>query len=298
VAALARWRRGSRLGRRLTQRHMIFVTGATGNVSSEVVRALLAAGEPVRALIREPAQQQALPAAAEAHVGDLNRPDSLAAGLAGTRGVYLLAGYNDMPGFLARARRAGVEQVVLQSSSSVPGGAMGNAVARYHILAETAVRESGLAWTFLQPNSFMSNAFQWLDQLRAGDSVRIQFPDVPVATIDPFDIAAVATAAFTSPAHRGRSYRLSGPESLLPADRVRILGAVLRRPLEPVALSNAETRAELSGAMPTEYVDAFFSFFVDGTVDESTVLPTVQEITGRRPRTFEQWALAHADALR
>ncbi|MBA2310607.1 MAG: nucleoside-diphosphate sugar epimerase, partial [Pseudonocardiales bacterium] len=46
------------------------------------------------------------------------------------------------------------------------------------------------------------------------------------------------------------------------------------------------------------YVDAFFSFFVDGTLDESKVLPTVAEITGREPRTFDQWVAAHADAFR
>ena len=50
----------------------------------------------------------------------------------------------------------------------------------------------------------------------------------------------------------------------------------------------------MSSSMPVEYVDASFSFF-DGTLDESRVLPTVHELTGRRPRTFEQWALAHAD---
>jgi hypothetical protein len=49
--------------------------------------------------------------------------------------------------------------------------------------------------------------------------------------------------------------------------------------------------------MPAEYVDAFFSFFVDGTLDESEVLPTVQQVTGRAPRTFEQWAQTHAEAF-
>jgi uncharacterized protein YbjT (DUF2867 family) len=34
-----------------------------------------------------------------------------------------------------------------------------------------------------------------------------------------------------------------------------------------------------------------------GTIDESTVLPTVTEILGRPPRSFEQWARAHADAF-
>jgi hypothetical protein len=44
-------------------------------------------------------------------------------------------------------------------------------------------------------------------------------------------------------------------------------------------------------------VEAFFSFFADGELDESKVLPTVEEIIGRPPRTFEQWASAHSVEL-
>jgi uncharacterized protein YbjT (DUF2867 family) len=274
---------------------MIFVTGATGNVGAELVRALVAAGEGVRALIRRDEDRSKLPDGAEGYVGDLNRPETLVDALPGVRGVHLLAGYDGLPDLLDAMRRAGVEHVVLQSSSSVPSGDMSNAVARYHILSEQAVRESGLAWTFLQPNSFMSNALRWLPQLRNGDVVREAFADIPIATIDPADIAAVAVAAFTDDAHAGRSYRLSGPQSLLHAERVAILGKVLGRELRFEGLSNEEARAQMSASMPAEYVDAFFSFFVDGTVDETTVRPTVEEILGRPPGTFEQWALAHAE---
>jgi uncharacterized protein YbjT (DUF2867 family) len=277
---------------------MILVTGATGNIGGELVRALAGAGEEVRGLIRRDEDRSRLPAGVEGVVGDLNRPETLSSALAGVRGVHLLSGYQDMAGLLAEIRRAGAQHVVLQSSSSVPGGDMGNAVARYHILSEAAVRESGVAWTFLQPNSFMSNTFQWLPQLRSGDVVRAPFAEVRVATIDPVDVAAVSAQALTSKGHEGRSYRLSGPESLLPADRVAVLAEVLGRDLRFEGQSDAEARAEMSEAMPEEYVDAFFSFFVDGKLDESQVLPTVEEVTGRPPRSFEQWARAHAGALR
>jgi uncharacterized protein YbjT (DUF2867 family) len=277
---------------------VILVTGATGNIGRELVGVLAAAGEPVRALVRREEARDALPAGVEGFVGDLNRPDTVAAALEGVRGVHLLAGYEGMEAFLADMRTAGVERVVLQSGSSALVGDMSNAVARYHILSEQAVRDSGLPWTFLQPNSFMSNTLDWAPQLRAGDVVRAPFPDVPVATIDPHDVAAVSATVLTSPGHEGRAYRLTGPELLRPADRVAVLAEVLGRELRFEALSNDEAREEMSRTMPPEYVDAFMRFWVDGDISESEVLPTVEEVTGRPPRTFEQWASAHARPLR
>ena len=276
---------------------MYLITGARGNVGRELVAQLAAAGHPVRALIRRPQDADSLPAGAQAVVGDLNQPETFADALPGVTAIYLLAGYDNLSELLASAREAGVQRVVLQSSSSVPGGDMDNAVARYHILSERAIRESGLAWTFLQPNTFMTNTFEWADQLRAGDTVRGAFPHVAIATIDPADVAAVAVEALTSDVHASYTYRLSGPEALRPADRVAALGRVLGRELQFEELSDDEAYAQMSAAMPQPYVDAFFSFFVGGTIDETTVYPTVDEIIGRAPRSFEQWAREHAAAF-
>jgi NAD(P)-dependent dehydrogenase (short-subunit alcohol dehydrogenase family) len=65
---------------------VILVTGATGNAGGAVVRALVSAGEDVRALIRPGGDQSALPAGAEGVAGDLNRPETLSAALAGVVG--------------------------------------------------------------------------------------------------------------------------------------------------------------------------------------------------------------------
>ena len=275
---------------------MILVTGATGNVGGKLVRVLASGGERVRGLTRDPRGTER-PDGVELAAGDLNRPQTLGTALEGVRGVFLLAGYPDMPGVLAEIRRAGVERVVLLTSGAAAGRDMSNAVERDQVLSETAVRESGVAWTFLRPSGFHSNALRWLPQLRAGDVVRAPFGDVPIASIDPYDIAAVAARALTGEGHEARTYRLTGPESLLPADQVWVLAAVLGRPLRFEAQADAEARAELSGIMPSEYVDALFRFFVDGTYDDSKVLPTVRELTGAQPRTFEQWARAHAEAF-
>ena len=276
---------------------VFLVTGATGNVGAELVRQLAAAGQPVKALMRDESRARGLPAAAVPVIGDLNDPESFAADLEGVTAIHLLAGYDGLDRLLAAARTAGVQRIVLQSSSAAPTGNLDNAVARYHILTERAVRESGLGWTFLQPNTFMTNTLDWAGQLAAGDVVRAAFPDVAVSTIDPADIAAVSLRAMRTDAHTGRSYRLSGPGALRPADRVAILGQVLGRELRFEGMSDEEARAEMSAQMPAEYVAAFFEFFVDGTVDETTVHPAVQEILGRPPRSFEQWAREHAAAF-
>jgi uncharacterized protein YbjT (DUF2867 family) len=273
---------------------MLLVTGATGNVGAEVVRALIDAGEPVRALTRSAG---ALPEGVEAVTGDLNRPDSLSAALAGVRGAFLLPGYEDMDGVLAAMLDAGIERVVLLSGSSAATGDTSNAVTAYMMRSEAAVKQSGVASTILRPFGFMSNALRWLDQLREGDVIREPFATVPVAVIDPQDIAAVAATALRADGHEGRTYVLSGPKALLPADRVAILAAALGRELRFEALSDADARANMSAEMPAAYVDAFFDFYVDGNLDESQVQPTVEEVLGRAPRTFAQWAAAHAAAF-
>lgn len=275
---------------------MILVAGATGNIGRELVGVLADAGEKVRALVRSP--DRSLPDGVERAIGDLDDPDSVRPALTDVSSAFLLPGYRDMPGLLAHIRRAGVGRVVLLSGGSAVASDVDNAVSRYMLDSEEVTRASGVAWTILRPCAFMSNALRWLPQLRAGDVVTVPFADVANAVIDPHDIARVAAAALTSDRHDHQVYRLSGPESLLPAEQVRILGEVLRRELRLRAQPNDEARREMTAAMPSEYVDAFFSFYVDGTLDETRVLPTVEQVTGERPRTFEQWARAHADAFR
>jgi uncharacterized protein YbjT (DUF2867 family) len=276
---------------------VILVTGATGNVGGELIGALLDANQDVRALTRRE-RPPTLPHEVEAVAADLNQPEALADALSGVSGLFLLPGYDDMPGILDQARSAGVERVVLLSGGSATAADTDNVISAYMIRSEEAVRESGVSWTILRPSGFMSNTLRWLPQLREGDVVREPFADVPVAMIDPHDIAAVAAIALRSAEHAGETYELSGPEALLPADRARILGEAIGREIHVQALSTEEAREQMTSEMSEEYVDAFFSFYAEGTLDESQVLPTVERIVGREPRTFEQWTRAHAEAFR
>src|SRR6059058_624309 len=95
---------------------MILVTGATGNAGGAVVRALLEADAPVRALVRA-GREGDVPGGAQAVAGDLNSPDSVAAAVEGVEAVFLLSGYDGLEDSLARMRGAGVRRVVLLSGS-------------------------------------------------------------------------------------------------------------------------------------------------------------------------------------
>lgn len=267
----------------------ILITGATGNAGGAVAQSLAAQGIPARALVRTKTD---LPAGIEPVYGDLNRPETFADALPGVRGIFLLSGYQGLEELLANAVRSGVRNVVVLSSSSLDGE-LTNAVAAYHHATEEAVRAAGVEWTFLRPNSFMSNALRWRDQLRAGNEIRVQFPDVPVATIHPRDIGDVAAQALQG-RHNSETLRLTGPAALTPVEQVAILGEALGRPLTAYPMTRAETHAELQATMPEPYATAIESFFADHTIDETTTNNTVQAITDHPARTFRSWTEENA----
>lgn len=268
---------------------MILVTGATGNVGGEVVRALLARNQAARALVRDPSLSR-LPSAVEVVAGDLEIPDSLDGALSGADKVFLLAGFDTLPATLELMRRADIEHVVMLTSRCVIGGRPDNAVTRRWLDSEAALRAAGMPWTILRPSGFQSNALRWRQQLEDGDVVRAPWPDVPIAAIHPADIAAVASTALSEPGHEMTTPTLSGPEPLTPADQVATLAGILDRPLRYEPLSDAEARTEMAGTAPPEIIDALFRFFSEGEFDDAGVVDTVAVITGHPARSFSMWA--------
>jgi uncharacterized protein YbjT (DUF2867 family) len=274
---------------------VILVTGATGNVGSELAHLLAARGAGVRAVVRNP-DGAPFPAAVDVVSGDLTRPETVAPALKGVRRVFLLGGFATTE-LLGHMRDAGVAQVVVLTSRCVIGGHPDNAITRMWLDAEAAVRGSGMAWTILRPSGFHSNALRWRPQLRRGDVVRTPWANVPIASIDPADIAAVAATVLTEPGHQAATAVLSGPQPLTPGEQVTILARVLGRPLRYEPLADTKARAQMAADTPALFVDALFRFFTDGEFDDSVVVPSVLEITRHPPRTFEQWAQAHSDAF-
>ncbi|MFI5910837.1 NAD(P)H-binding protein [Dactylosporangium sp. NPDC051541] len=203
------------------------------------------AGVAVRALVRDPASVAA-PEGVELVRGDLADPAALGPAMEGADAVFLLPGY---PGLAAAARAAGVRRIVQLSGGSAGSADRSNAVTSYMNDAEAEMRDSGLEWTVLRPAAFMSNALRWNEQIRGG-VVRLPFADVPLATVHPRDIAAVAAVAMTEDGHQSMIYRPTGPVALSPPEQVAILGEALGRSLRFEAQPNGEARREMLTTTP------------------------------------------------
>lgn len=276
---------------------MFLVAGAAGNAGREVAKALHRAGADVRGLVRD--DGSTVPEGITAVQGDLNDPSTLTTAFDGCEGAFLLPGYADMPGLLAVAARSGVRHVVQLTGSSAGVDAPGNAIARYMAASEAAVRSSDVAWTILRPVAFASNALRWRDQIAAGDTVTAPFAEHRSAVVHPADIGDVAAAALLDgDEYAGRILPLTGPHAMTPAEQVEVLARALGRDLVFRAQPDDEARRSMEGTMPVEYVDAFFDFYRNGTIDESPVLPTVREVTGHPARSFGDWAREHAGQFR
>jgi uncharacterized protein YbjT (DUF2867 family) len=272
---------------------VILVTGATGSVGRHVVQQLHQAGCKVRALSRHP-EKANFPAGVETVAGDMTMPETLRDVWESVEKVFWVLPQNPDFTFPQTARRHGVRHIVLLSALAVEFGS-DNAIARLHQSAEQAVRESGVSWTFLRPGGFMTNAFQWTDSIRSEGVVRVPFGDVSSPSIDPRDIAAVAAQALSTDGHEGQSYILTGPECISARQQAGIIGELLGRDIRFEAIPEPIAREHMLRHMPADMVDAIFDLNRQGY---SSVLPTVEQVTGRAPFAFRQWASDHIDAFR
>jgi uncharacterized protein YbjT (DUF2867 family) len=275
----------------------ILITGATGHVGRELLAQLATMGHSVRAMTRRPAAIATRPHV-EVVRGDFEDPYSLDAALDGVDAVFSMSAQaifgtatpTHDEALAAACRRAGVRRIVKLSALGGGGRDPESPIARWVRAAEATVIESGAEWTLLRPGRFMSNTLAWAPMIRRGDEVSIPMAHRRAASIAPADVARVAAMTLTQPGHAGRSYELSGPEALTPADELAILGELLGRPLKLHALSDEAARAGLLRyGMPEHVVDVILAD--NDSQHGAEVLPTLQEVTGHRAQRFAEWTI-------
>ncbi|MEU1540607.1 NAD(P)H-binding protein [Actinacidiphila glaucinigra] len=275
---------------------MIVVTGATGNVGQPLVRALVKAGEQVTAVSRGISARD-MPTGVRHHQADLAEPESLAPALDGADALFLLTSGDfvsaggSVSDVLDVARAGGIRRVVLLSSQGVATGSHPSTL-------EEPVTESGLEWTLLRPGGFDSNTLQWAEMVRAQRTVGAPFADVALPTIDPADIAEVAAAALRDAGHVGRTYELTGPAPVSPRQQAMAIADALGEPVRFVEQSRAEARAQMLQFMPEPVVEATLGILGTPKAAEQRVSPDVEQVLGRPPRTFAQWAARNIAAFK
>jgi uncharacterized protein YbjT (DUF2867 family) len=280
---------------------MILVTGATGTVGGELVRQLTDAGEKVRALVRDPARAAAaLPAGVELATGDLDRPDTLPAALAGADRIFLIEtryGTEQTGTAVAAARAAGVELIVNLSSIGVDDERQ-RAFSGWHGACEQVIRASGIPATFVRPGEFMSNALRWLPSIRATGTVPDPTGPGRTTPVDPADIAAVAALALTS-GGLPEDPELTGGELLTVADKVRILSAALGRPITTVPCTPREAGDAVTAAgRPPEMGDRLAAMYTAIRAGHGEIhTDTIQRLLNRPPATFTDWCHRNAAAF-
>ena len=237
---------------RHVDRRPVAVTGATGFVGRSVVRALLDAGHPVRALVRDPAKaDRTLPTHDELEItpGDLFGAGVLDELCAGSSAVIDLVGIRreyrpevtyqrlhveSTGAVIGAMERTGVDRLLKMSAL----GTRAEARSEYHktkFEAERLVRQSGLRWTIVRPSLILGEGGEFLNMARGwarGDEPPKHFmpyfesprpfmkesprPGISATpTIQPVaveDVAAVFVAAIGSDDAVGEVYPIGGPD--------------------------------------------------------------------------------------
>jgi len=281
---------------------MILVTGATGTIGSEVVRQLAARGEKVRALSRDPAKAQ-VPPGVETVRGHHRDRASVEAATAGAHTAFLVGvfGPDDAEhdrGLVEAAQAARVRRIVKLSAIGTGDPRLG-VIGTWHQHGEEAVRASGLEWTVLRPSAFASNTLSWVPAVREGTPAPNMMGDGRQGVVDPRDIADIAVAALLDAGHSGRTYTLTGPETLSARQQAAVLGEILGRPVPLHDLSPQERREQLlASGLSETYADGLTTaarFLHEGGND--VVTEDVREVLGRPARTYREWAEDHREAF-
>jgi uncharacterized protein YbjT (DUF2867 family) len=285
---------------------MILVTGATGLNGSALLRLLSAKGIATRALVRNRARAEAIAALPGVEIveGDMARPETLGAALRDVDRAMLISSSDPVmlevqSGFIDAARAAGVKHVV-KLSGIMPDLTSPFRFARMHGEIERRLEASGMAFTHLRAGEFMPAYFRQVPSIVARGAMFLPMEDARIASIDVGDIAEIAALALTGSGHEGKTYPLTGPEALTMAEVAEKLSAATGKTIRYVNVAPEEAKkAQLAAGMPPYLADALVELFAERRKGkEAQVSAMAQTLLGRRPTSFDEFAVRHAAIFR
>ncbi len=278
---------------------MILVTGATGNVGSEIARQLIAKEIPFRIYVRD-ADKAADMIGRDGHetaLGDFSDETAFGAALEGISAVYMVTNQSDvfkdnLKRMTGQIKRAGVDRFVMLSAEGDPDSEI-FFVKRTGEL-EAIVREADLNWTFLRPDWFMQNFAGFVAM------GMVAFPEGPGKTsfVDLRDVAEIAIKALTEPGHTHRTYRLTGPDAMTFAGAAARISALLGRDIPFVGITPEDMRDALIAQGAEQWyaeMNAEMTFAVRMGMSFSPS-NDIEFLLGRKPRSIETYTADHKQA--
>lgn len=275
---------------------MILVTGATGNVGSEIARQLIAKNVPFRIYVRD-ADKAATMIGAEGYeiaLGDFSNEAAFASALEGVDAVYMVTNQSDafksdLQRMVRQAEQAGIQRFVMLSAEGDPESDI--FFVRRTGELEEIVRGTSLDWTFLRPDWFMQN---FVGFVAAG---MVAFPEGPGKTsfVDVRDIAEVAIKALTETGHTHRTYRLTGPDAMTFAQAAARISAGLGRDIPFVGITPEQMRDGLIAQGAEVWyaeMNAEMTFAIRMGMSFSPS-NDVEFLLGRKPRALETYVSDH-----
>jgi uncharacterized protein YbjT (DUF2867 family) len=281
----------------------VLVTGATGTIGRDVAKRLSEKGVSVRAGVRDQAKARRQFGSNIALAPfDFENEKTFSEALEGVEKVFLLPPLlpnqlEVMNAFVDAAKRAGVHHMVKLSAIGVDDETPPTAI-KWHGANEQHIHDSGLAFTFLRPNSFMQNFFTYFPP-RDG-AIYLPWGNGTASFVDTRDIATVAAKVLTSDGHEGKIYTLTGPVTLGIAEVARILSEVTGREFTYVDVPEAAARdGMLQAGVPRWQVDLVMGLHAVNKQNHwSAVTSDIEKVTGTPPTDFSQFARDHADKFR
>jgi uncharacterized protein YbjT (DUF2867 family) len=277
----------------------ILVTGASGTIGTPLVAGLRAVGADLLTL-----RSRGTPQAGE-RVASFEDVDALTRAFEGVDTLFLLFPLVENKRVLAAnaaraARAAGVRHIV-RSSGKGADPASAFTISRLQGEVDAILAETGVPTTFLRPGGFMQNWATFMaSQVKAG-TVYAAHGDGAQSLVDARDIAAVAAAVLQNPVpHAGRTYTITGGESLGTAAFAERVGAAIGRPVryQPVSFEQANAAMADMGLSPwmVELMDSLNRVIAAGWA--AAVSPDVQDLLGRAPIDASRFASDYAPAWR
>jgi len=286
------------LSREIPVRSVILVTGAAGKTGRALVQRFAGAGLDVRAMVFRPEQVDEMLSlgARGALVGDLLEPADLSRAVDGVRAVYHVCP-NVHPrelkigeATIAAARSSGVERFVFHSVLYPDVEAMPHHWLKSRV--EQHLKESGLAFTILQPCAYMQNILAQLPGIRTNGKLEVPYDvEAKLSVVDLRDVAAAAVAVLTKSGHAGHTYEICGPEAISHSRMAEVFAASLGRPVEAVAIDPMDWEAEARAAgLGDDAIDPLLKMFRWYDRNGFAGSPAdLESLLGRPPTSFAEF---------